>query len=52
MNYTTLSLADVRAGLEDVARDAHTAFGALDGVSSIGVPTSHPGAWRRAFSIF
>ena len=30
MNYTTLSLADVRAGLEDVARDAHTAFGALD----------------------
>jgi hypothetical protein len=30
MDYTTLSLADVRTGLRDVARDAHVTFGSLD----------------------
>lgn len=30
MNYTTLSLADVRTALQDVARDAEATFGALD----------------------
>ena len=31
MDYTTLSLAEVRAALEDVARDARATFGDLDG---------------------
>jgi hypothetical protein len=30
MDYTTLSLADVRAGLDDLAREAQATFGALD----------------------
>jgi hypothetical protein len=30
MDYTTLSIAEVKAGLEDVARDAQSAFGGLD----------------------
>jgi hypothetical protein len=30
MDYTTLSLADVRAGLEDVAQDTQRSFGSLD----------------------
>lgn len=31
-NYTTLSLADVQTELAAMARDAHAAFGALDGL--------------------
>jgi hypothetical protein len=31
MDYTTLSLAEVRAGLESVAEDAEATFGSLDG---------------------
>jgi hypothetical protein len=30
MDYTTLSLADVRAGLDDIAREAVSTFGAFD----------------------
>ena len=30
MDYTTLSLEQVRSGLEDIARDAQTTFGGLD----------------------
>ncbi|HEX2343983.1 MAG TPA: DinB family protein [Vicinamibacterales bacterium] len=30
IDYTTLSLAEVRAGLDDVAREAQTTFGRLD----------------------
>jgi hypothetical protein len=30
MDYTTLSLADVKAGLDDVSRDVQSAFGGLD----------------------
>jgi hypothetical protein len=30
MDYTTLSVTEVRAGLEDLARQAHARFGALD----------------------
>jgi hypothetical protein len=30
MDYTTLSLADVKTGLDDVARDAQATFGGLD----------------------
>ena len=30
MDYTTLSLADVKTGLEDIAREAEATFGALD----------------------
>jgi DinB superfamily len=30
MDYTALSLADVRAGLDQIAREAETTFGALD----------------------
>jgi DinB superfamily len=30
MDYTTLSLAEVTAGLDDIAREAHATFGRLD----------------------
>lgn len=30
MNYTALSLAEIRSGLEDIARDVHATFGGLD----------------------
>ena len=29
MDYTTLSLADVKTGLADIAREAESTFGAL-----------------------
>jgi hypothetical protein len=30
VNYTALTLAEVRAGLEEIARDAHTTFGGFE----------------------
>ena len=30
MDYSALTLAEVRAGLEEIARDAHTTFGGFE----------------------
>ena len=46
IDYATLSLADVRTGLEAVARDTHATFGGLDARQLNWRPT--PTAWSIA----
>jgi hypothetical protein len=51
VDYTTLALAQVKAGLEAIATDAQATFGGLDARQLNWRPDATGGAWRSASSI-